>query len=157
MVHQSVCMNEKSALFFNTLFRFLYAKNKRFLVYCIIICEYFFAAIHPSVVNVIGVDGATGKVYGLGITSADTPIYMEIASPQSVRVIPEADWTAVKSVCDLPIVIPLYPVHGNPYHQLSETTKTLGTVTYVGKSFGVSTKSFYEYDFIGTSGSTTCA
>lgn len=86
----------------------------------------------------IGVDDATGKVYGLGITSADTPIYMEIASLQSVRVIPEADWTAVKSGCYLPIVIPLYPVHGNPYHQLSGTTKTLGTITYVGKSFEVS-------------------
>ena len=105
-----------------------------FLVLTILLltCGYVFAAIHPSVVNVIGLDSSTGKLYGLGVTSADTPIYMEISTPQSIRVVSEADWDAVKSGCDLPIVIPLYPVHGNPYHPLTETTKSLGVITYVG-------------------------
>ena len=100
-----------------------------------LLCGYVFAAIHPSVVNVIGLDSSTGKLYGLGVTSADTPIYMEISTPQSIRVVSEADWDAVKSGCDLPIVIPLYPVHGNPYHPLTETTKSLGVITYVGTTW----------------------
>jgi hypothetical protein len=84
---------------------------------------------------VIGHDEATGKVYALGVTSADTPIYMEVISSQSVRVISEADWDAVKPGCSLPIVIPLYPVHGDPFYQLSGTSKTVGAITYVGKKF----------------------
>ncbi len=86
---------------------------------------------HPSIVNVIGLD-ATGKLYALGVTSADTPIYMEVINPQSVRVISETDWNAVKAGCTLPVVIPLYPVHGDPLYQIAETSTTVGGVTYVG-------------------------
>lgn len=92
---------------------------------------------HPSIVNVIGHDEATGKVYALGVTSADTPIYMEVISSQSVRVISEADWDTVKPGCSLPIVIPLYPVHGDPFYQLSGTSKTVGAIIYVASPEGL--------------------
>ena len=88
---------------------------------------------HPSIVNVIGLD-ASGQLYALGVTSADTPIYMKVISSQSVRVISEADWNTAKAGCTLPKVIPLYPVHGNPLYQLTDTSITVGTVTYVGKN-----------------------
>jgi hypothetical protein len=88
---------------------------------------------HPSIVNVIGLDG-TGKLYGLGATSADTPIYMEVISSQSVKTISEGDWNIVKTDCTLPKVIPLYPVHGNPLYQLTGTSTTVGSTTYVGKT-----------------------
>ena len=89
---------------------------------------------HPSIVNVIGYDPNTDKMYGLGVTSEDTPIYMEIVTPQNFRVISEADWTAVKSGCQLSKIIPLFPVHGNPFFQLTGTDKSIGDgVSYVGK------------------------
>lgn len=91
------------------------------------------SAMHSSIVNVIGHDSSSGKNYAMGVTSEDTPFYMEVLSAQSVRVITEADWNAVKSGCVLPTVIPMYPAHGYPLYQLTGTSKTVGTITYVGK------------------------
>ena len=88
---------------------------------------------HPSIVNVIGYDSSTEKMYGLGVTSEDTPIYMEIVTPRNVRVISEADWTAAKSGCTLPKIIPLFPVHGNPFYPLTQTSVMVGGITYIGK------------------------
>ncbi|XP_028409705.1 uncharacterized protein LOC114532409 [Dendronephthya gigantea] len=92
---------------------------------------------HSSIVNMIGHDSSTGKNYAMGVTSEDTPFYMEVLSAQSVRVITEADWNAVKSACVLPIVIPMYPVHGNPLYQLTGTSVTVGTITYVASPEGL--------------------
>lgn len=92
-----------------------------------------FLEMHPSVVNVIGYSATSGKTYALGVTSIDAPVYMEVTSAQSVRVISESDWNTAKTSCTLPTVIPLYPVHGNPLFQLNNTSVTVGTITYVGK------------------------
>ena len=104
---------------------------------------------HPSIVNVIGLD-ATGQLYALGVTSADTPIYMKVISSQSVRVISETDWNAAKTGCTLPKVIPLYPVHGNPLYQLTDTSTAVGAVSYVASPEGLLKSSSGSYEMIAS-------
>ena len=95
-----------------------------------------FVAIHPSVVNILGLNTATGEFYGLGVTSDDTPVYMVGTSSESFRGITEADWTAAKSACILPTVIPMYPAHGNIWHQVTGASVTTSAgVTYFGKIY----------------------
>lgn len=93
------------------------------------------SAIDPRVLNVIGFDPVSSKIYGLGLTTADVDVYMELDGPRNVRMISKDDWVSVRDAggLTLPTIIPLVPVHGDPMDKLSETAVTVDSVTYVGK------------------------
>ena len=89
----------------------------------------------PHVVNVLGFDPISSKIYALGVTTSDTPFYMELDPSLGLRFIQEADWTSVSagSGIILPTIIPMVSVNGSPLHKITETAVTVSSINYVGK------------------------